>query len=96
VDAAQLRVLTSAIMSRPCKIDNFGVRSALGSLPLFRRGDMSASFQSGRVGALQIAWPNELSNTRYSNFFDRLVEQMQQKSGQKKFNFFLGSAAPIR
>jgi hypothetical protein len=50
----------------------------------------------GQVRALQIAWPNELSNTGRSNFFDRLVEQMQQKSGQKNLNFFLGSAGPIR
>jgi hypothetical protein len=47
-----------------------------------------ASFQSGRIGALQIAWPNELSNTRYSNFSTVSSSRCNKKAAKKSLIFF--------
>jgi hypothetical protein len=72
----------------PLHLEVIGWTEKFGQLQFWSAAMCRRFRKRGRVGALQIAWPNELSNTRYSNFFDRLVEQMQQKSGQKILIFF--------
>jgi hypothetical protein len=75
----------------------FGMRRHVAALQLAAgRIGVAAATRRGRTHALQIARPTGVSNTRPPIFFGSFVGQMQQKSGQKFFNFFLGSANSIR